>query len=528
METTGLSLIDGAPSAEGTEAFRASDPARGVAVDPEFFTASADEVDRAAKLADEAFRTYGRTTAAERALFLRTLAEEIEMVRPDLMERGPIETGLPAGRIEAETGRTVAQLRLFADLVEEGSWVDARIDHADPSRTPVPKPDVRSMYRPLGPVAIFCASNFPVAFSVAGGDTASALAAGNPVVVVAHHAHPGTAEIVGWAVIRALRACRLPLGTFALLQGRGEDVGVPLVKHPAIRAVGFTGSRGGGLALARVAAGREVPIPVFAEMSSVNPVFVLPDALATRGESIAAGLHASVTLGVGQFCTNPGFVHLPAGAAADAFADRLAALARATTSAPMLTEAIRKNYRAGTQRWDSCATKVTSTDDPDGPGGQGAGVAVFRVRGADLLAGRVPNGEVFGPCTVLVEYDSRDELLALAESWEGQLTATIHGRDDEVAAHADLVQALERCAGRVLFGGFPTGVEVCHAMVHGGPFPSTSDGRSTSVGTRSILRFVRPVCWQNAPTELLPAELQEANPLGIRRLVDGVEIGRTS
>ncbi|MEZ4650126.1 MAG: aldehyde dehydrogenase (NADP(+)) [Candidatus Eisenbacteria bacterium] len=528
METTGLSLIDGAPSAGEPRRFVAHDPARGAAIDPEFFTASAGEVDRAARLAADAFRTFGRTTGAERALFLRTLAEEIEMIRPDLIERAPLETGLPAGRIEAETGRTVSQLRLFADFVEEGSWVDARIDHADPGRAPVPKPDVRSMHRPVGPVAVFCASNFPIAFSVAGGDTASALAGGNPVVVVAHHAHPGTAEIVGWAVIRALRACRLPLGTFALLQGRGEDVGVPLVRHPAIRAVGFTGSRGGGLALARVAAERDVPIPVFAEMSSVNPVFVLPEALETRGDAIAAGLHASVTLGVGQFCTNPGFVHVPAGAAADGFAGALARAGEGTVTAPMLTEAIRKTYRAGVERWDSCATRVSSTADPDGPGGQGAGFSVFRVRGADLLAGRVSRDEVFGPCTVLVEYESREELIALAESWEGQLTATVHGVEGEVSAYPDLVDALERCAGRVLFGGFPTGVEVCHAMVHGGPFPSTSDGRSTSVGTRAILRFVRPVCWQNAPTELLPAELEESNPLGIRRLVDGTEVGRTS
>ena len=521
MEITGLSLIGGAPSAQGTKTFAAVDPSRGVGLGPDFLVAGAGEIASAVKLAAQAFASYGRTSGADRALFLRTIAEELEAVLPDLLERTPVETGLPAARIQAETGRAIGQLRLFADLVEEGSWVDARIDRAIPDRAPLPRPDVRSMYRPIGPVAVFCASNFPIAFSVVGGDTAAALAAGNPVVAVAHHAHPGTAELVGWAVLRAIRACRMPLGTFALLQGPGEEIGAALVGHPLLRAVGFTGSRAGGLALTRIANERAEPIPVYAEMSSVNPVFVLPGALAAHGDEIAAGLHGSMTLGVGQFCTNPGFVHLPAGRGAESFAQILAEKARGTVPASMLTEAIRKHYGDGVERWARTAEVVARTKDPDGPGGCGAGAAVFRIRGTDLLSGKASRDEVFGPCTVIVEYGSRDELLALAESWKGQLTATVHGSEEELGSYGDLVASLERGAGRVLFGGFPTGVEVCPAMVHGGPFPATSDGRSTSVGTRAIYRFVRPVCWQNAPQSLLPDELKEGNPLGIRRLVEG-------
>lgn len=521
MELIGLSLLGGAPTAGGTAVFRAVAAASGADLAPDFVVASAAEVAEAARRADEAFPAFGATNGSERALFLETVAEELELVRPSLVARAGAETGLPAARLEAETTRTIGQLRLFAALAAEGSWVDARIDPALPARMPLPRPDLRSMLRPLGPIAVFGASNFPLAFSVAGGDTAAALAAGNPVVAVAHHAHPGTAEIAAGAIVRALRACRLPAGVFALLQGRGEEVGTPLVRDARIRAVAFTGSRAGGLALAQAAASRPVPIPVFAEMSSVNPVFLLPAALAARGVEIAAGLHASFTLGVGQFCTNPGFVHLPAGAEADRFAARLAELVRTTPAAPMLTAAIRGAYGRAVSGLAAHAVLVARTEDPDGPGGQGAGAAVFRVQGADLLAGRAPRDEVFGPCTVLVEYADRRELLALAASWEGQLTASVHAAEGELTDYADLVATLERVAGRLVFDGFPTGVEVAPAMVHGGPFPATSDGRSSSVGTRAILRFVRPVCWQNAPATLLPAELCDENPLGIRRLVDG-------
>lgn len=528
MELTGLSLIEGAPSPGGTRHFHAIEAETGAALEPRIVVASDSEIEAAASRAAASFRDYGRANGATRALFLRTIAEEVEAALPDLIVRAPRETGLPPGRIEAEAGRTVGQLRMFASLAEEGSWVDARIDHADLDRKPLPKPDIRSMMRPLGPVAVFCAGNFPLAFSVAGGDTASALAAGNPVVVVAHHAHPGTAELVGWCIIRALRACRLPLGAFSLLQGRGEDVGVPLVRHSAVQAVAFTGSRRGGLALAQVAAERRQPVPVFAEMSSVNPVVVLPGALAARGDEIARGLHASMTLGTGQFCTNPGFVFLPRGATAGSFARTLAELVRATQPTSMLTGAIRANYARSVAQWHERAALLAGTEDPPGPGGMGAGAAIFQTTAREWLRSDAPCDETFGPCTILIEYDDADELLDAVAKFEGQLTATVHGTPEELALHRDLVDALESMAGRVVFGGFPTGVEVCPAMVHGGPYPATTEARSTSVGTRAIYRFVRPVCYQNAPQELLPEELRDANPLGIRRLVDGRWEGRPS
>ena len=497
---------------------RASNPATGEHLEPAFAEADPAEIDRAVALAAEAAVPFGKLSGRSKALFLRTVAAEIEALGDTLVDRVTSETALPAARIEGERGRTCGQLRMFADLVEDGSWVDARIDHAAPDRQPVPKPDTRSMLRPIGPVVVFCASNFPLAFSVAGGDTASALAAGNPIIVKAHSAHPGTAELVGNAVRAAVEKCGLPEGVFSLLFGGGRTVGAALVKDSRVKAVGFTGSRAAGRALMDLAAAREEPIPVYAEMSSINPVFVLPGAMAERGEAIATGLHGSVTLGVGQFCTNPGLV-MTGSAISEGFLKTLAKLMGETAAATMLTSGICDAYRAGVDRLAAVdgveALSVGAGEE------NSAGAAVFRTDAATFLRGGGIDDEVFGPATLVVTHEGREQMLELARSLEGQLTATLHGTEDDLREFADLVQVLETRVGRLVVNGFPTGVEVNHSIVHGGPYPATSDGRSTSVGTQAIYRFSRPVCYQGFPQSALPDELTDANPLGVRQLVDG-------
>ncbi len=482
---------------------------------PVYCAATADEVARAVDLASAAFRVYSRLDGAIKATFLRAIASEIEAIADDLATRGPLETGLPEMRLRGETARTTGQLRLFADLVEEGSWVDARIERANPDRKPLPKPDLRSMKRPLGPVAVFCASNFPLAFSVAGGDTASALAAGCPVVVVAHSSHPGLAELVGSAVIRAAQATGMPEGVFSLLYGGGRSVGQAVVKHPAIQAVGFTGSRSAGMALMETAARRPQPIPVYAEMSSINPVLILPGALARGEQALADAFYTSLTLGVGQFCTNPGLVFLPEGSG-DAFLQRLSDLVTQGSPGIMLNAAICHAYREST---DSVAATpgvetLARSDSPAGPG-QGA-PALFATDLDNFRCQPALQHEMFGPATLIVRAPI-EEMAAAILSLEGQLTATIHATPEEISSCGEIISAMQQRAGRLIFNGFPTGVEVCSSMVHGGPFPSTSDGRSTSVGTMAIDRFCRPVSWQDFPDSALPTELQDSNPLGIRR-----------
>ncbi|MCA9729186.1 MAG: aldehyde dehydrogenase (NADP(+)), partial [Candidatus Eisenbacteria bacterium] len=465
-----------------------------------------------------AFRILAESSGKERAALLEAMASRIEGRANSLVSRVGIETALPEARVRAELGRTAGQLRMFAALVRDGSWVDARIDHADPSRQPLPKPDVRSMLRPLGPVAVFCAGNFPLAFSVAGGDTAAALAAGNPVVAIAHPGHPGTAELVARSIAEAVAATGSPEGTFSLLQGPGEVVGIELVRDPRLAAVGFTGSRTAGMAIAREAAARPVPIPVFAEMSSVNPVVILPDALRERGAEIADALVGSVLLGVGQFCTNPGLILVPGDA--DAFVDRLTQLFASSPIGTMLRDDTCRRYREALSMRAAAAgvRTLARTDPPEGTAQ--AGAALFEVEAANLLARPALASEIFGPAATVVRWRSLDELHRVLGSLEGQLTATIHGNPEEIR-DSDLIWRLQRLAGRVLIGGVPTGVEVGPAMVHGGPYPATSDGRSSSVGTRAITRFTRPVCFQNVPDALLPPELKEANPLSLWRLVDG-------
>jgi NADP-dependent aldehyde dehydrogenase len=378
------------------------------------------------------------------------------------------------------------------------------------------------MMKPLGPVAVFGASNFPLAFSVAGGDTAAAFAGGNPVIVKAHHAHPGTSELVGQVIARAVKECGLPAGVFALIYGPGSEIGTALVEHPKIKAVGFTGSLSAGKALMDRAAARPEPIPCFMEMSSVNPVFVLPEALETRGAQIASGLVGSFTLGVGQFCTKPGLVFLPRNADADKLVGELKPHVEKAAISPMLTEGISKSYRSGIagRRANHCVETVAVTE-PNGAKSSYAVPAVMQIGADDLLREPELATEVFGPSTLIIRYESREELMKLAQSLEGQLTATLQASEADLAAYPDLIAILERKAGRLIVNGFPTGLEVCHAMVHGGPYPATSDSRATSVGTYSIYRFVRPVCYQDFPQAALPDALKDENPLRIMRLVDG-------
>ena len=491
-------------------------PGTGTKLEPAYLTATPEEVDHAMSLAAAAFPVYSNLSGKTRAGFLRTIALEIESVVDDIVERGILETALPEPRLRGETARTTGQLRMFANLIEEGSWVDARIDRADPDRKPIPKVDLRSMLRPLGPVAVFCASNFPMAYSVAGGDSASALAAGCPVIVIAHASHPGVAEIVATAVIRAAKLTDMPEGVFSVLYGGGRKVGQAVVKHPVTQAVGFTGSRAGGTALMDSAANRKQPIPVYAEMSSVNPIVILPGALERGEENLAEAFFGSLTLGVGQFCTNPGLVFLPEGKG-EKFLTKIKSLIEAGTPGMMLNAAICQSFAdstaafAATAGVETLARSVTEA----GPG-QGA-PAVFIVSINDFLENEALQGEMFGPATLIVR-GTLEEIEAAIPHLEGQLTASLHATDAELTSNSSLIHALQTRAGRLIFNGFPTGVEVCNSIVHGGPFPATSDGRSTSVGTMAIFRFCRAVAWQSFPDAALPAELQEANPLGIKRM----------
>lgn len=519
MELSGRSFIGNSRGAEQRQQFRAVSPATGAEIEPAFHEASDEEVSRACDLARAAFATFSRTPAAERARFLRTIASEIEQLGEPLVERATAETALPPERIRSERGRTCSQLKLFADVIEEGSWVDARIDLPDPERKPLPKPDVRSVLRPLGPVAVFGASNFPLAFSVAGGDTASALAAGCPVVVKAHPAHPGTSELVASAILRAAKTCGMQEGVFSMVFGLVK-AGTTLVQHPAIQAAGFTGSRVGGLALAKLAQNRPEPIPFYAEMSSVNPVFVLPGALRERGEQIAKGLFGSFTVGAGQFCTKPGLIFAETGSHTDQLSKSLASQTGTSSSFTLLTKAIHSSYRSGVEERTRLIGR-SSCGPAAAASGLIASASVFESDAESFLKDPLLGAELFGPSTLIVRYSDRKQLIRAAEEMEGQLTATVHATKEDLAQYQDLIAVLEKKVGRIIINGYPTGVEVGHAMVHGGPFPSTSDSRTTSVGTRAIFRFARPVCYQGFPNEALPAELQDENPLGIWRMIDG-------
>lgn len=515
MIITGDSLIGG-QAVKGTgAAFRAYNPTLQQSMDPEFTTADVDQIDQACRLAEAAFDTFRSLSDEKRAVFLETIGEQIMALGDVLVERVMAESGLPRARVEGERGRTVGQLKLFANLLREGSWNDVRIDKALPDRAP-PRPDIRMRMIGLGPVAVFSASNFPLAFSVAGGDTASAFAAGCPVVLKAHFAHPGTSELVGRAVVKAVEICGLPAGVFSLLNGVGNDIGQQVVRHPAIKAVGFTGSRGGGVALMAVAAARPVPIPVYAEMSSINPVFLLPKALASRAEELAAGFSASLVLGVGQMCTNPGLVIGIAGPDLDRFKVAASKALEGGAACAMLSPGIAGSYKRGISQLADNADVNTLALAPQSEGK--AAPALFDTSSAAFLDQHVLSEEVFGPASLVVACKDIAEMRKIAEELEGQLTATLLMDEADLDAAQQLLPVLERKVGRILANGYPTGVEVCSAMVHGGPFPSTSDGRSTSVGTGAITRFLRPVAYQNLAQALLPQVLRDEGGAPWRRL----------
>ncbi|MBL8067043.1 MAG: aldehyde dehydrogenase (NADP(+)) [Armatimonadetes bacterium] len=515
----GSQLIGARTSRQGQDEIYGIDPATRKELQPGFCIATHDEVDAAVCRAVEAASKFGRLGGAARARFLRRIAEEIESLGEALIRRAMAETALPEARLVGERGRTCAQLRMFAEVAEEGSWVDARIDRAMPDRQPLPRPDLRRMLVPIGPVAVFGASNFPLAFSVAGGDTASALAAGCPVVVKAHPSHPGTSELVGRAIVKAAVGEGMPDGVFSMVHGLVE-VGEWLVQHRGIRAVGFTGSHRAGRSLFALAAARAEPVPVFAEMGSVNPVFALPGALESDLEGVASGFSASLLMGVGQFCTNPGILVGLAGSQFDHLVESVAARIRSADPGVMLNPQICDSYAQG----------VADRARHSGVGIAGMGETVpglavgvvFETSAEEFIADRGLHEEVFGPSALVVKCQSPEEMVQVAAALEGQLTGSIlmAALDEELAGriHNQLVDRV----GRVVFNGYPTGVEVGDAMHHGGPYPATTDPRFTSVGRAAILRWARPVCWQGAPPDILPEELRDGNPRGIWRRVDSV------
>lgn len=521
MILEGKQVIGNSISAEGESTFQALNPTTGEKLPTQYHKATKAELELAAQKAQAAFKIYRKKSGLEKASFLDKIAEEIENIGDDLVQIATAETGLPAGRIQGERGRTTGQLRLFAQLLRDGSWVNARIETAIPDRQPLPKVDLRLMQQPLGPVGVFGASNFPLAFSVAGGDTASALAAGCPVIVKAHSAHPGTSELIGKAIQQAAIKSQMPDGVFSLLHGSGTEIGAALVQHPYIKAIGFTGSYQGGMALFQLAANRPEPIPVYAEMGSTNPVFILPQIMKEKGAAIAQQFAASVTLGVGQFCTNPGMIIANKTEGYAPFLTDLETQFKNVSGGVMLTNGIQKAYNQGISKHLENDSVTLIAKGNEVTGFTAVQPILFKTDAQAIAEDHTLSEEIFGPTSVLVEADSKEEMLRIAENLEGHLTATIHGTPEELAEYTDLIDVLEQKVGRLLINGFPTGVEVCHSMMHGGPFPASTDSRSTSVGTNAIYRFTRPVSYQNFPENLLPDELKDANPLHIWRLVNG-------
>lgn len=488
-----------------------------------FEEATVADVHRAFESAEQAFDEFRSRPTESRAVFLEAIAEEIEMLGDELLLVAHSETALPiAERLIGERGRTVNQLKLFAAVIREGSWVGARIDRAIPDRKPAPKPDIRRMQIPIGPVAVFSASNFPLAFSVAGGDTASAFAAGCPVVLKAHPAHPATSELTAAAIVRAAKKTGTPPGVFSLLQSSRNEIAIEVVRHPLAKAVAFTGSLRGGRALFDAAARRPDPIPVYAEMGSTNPVFLLPGALKERAEAIAQGVAASVNLGGGQFCTSPGLSFAIDDEYLTRFSEKLSQLMGQAAAPTMLHAGIASAYEDAVgrrSRIDGVHT-LRSSDSSDADKQQ-VRPALFSTTVNIFDEHPELTEELFGPSTLVVRCSSPTDLNAAARRLEGHLTATVHGTSEDLVQHAGLLSILETKVGRLIINGFPTGVEVCPSMQHGGPYPATTDSRSTSVGTDAILRFARPLAYQNFPESSLPLELRNANPLGIWRLIDG-------
>jgi NADP-dependent aldehyde dehydrogenase len=521
MTLTGNSLIAGTEVAGTNGSTFGINPATNEALEPAYTLVSDDQLKAATDAAADAFESFSTLEPERHARFLEAIAENIDAVGEELINRASAETGLGAERLRGERARTVGQLRLFANVVRTGDFRGVRVDPALPERAPLPRADIRLRQIPLGPVAVFGASNFPLAFSVAGGDTASALAAGCPVVVKAHNAHPGTAELVGQAVAKAVRDLELHPGVFSLVYGSGASIGQALVADPAIKAVGFTGSRAGGTALMRTAAARPEPIPVYAEMSSINPVYVLPGALTGDLDALAAQYVTSVTGSSGQLCTSPGLVFVPEGEAGDRFAAAVASSVAGQAGQTMLSQGIAAS-------WDKGYNSVAGVDDVQlvarGRAGTTANAPAPAVFGTNLdvfTRNAALHEEIFGAASLIVRYKDADDLIEATSRLEGQLTASLHLDADDYDAASGLIPFLERKVGRIIINGWPTGVEVGHAIVHGGPYPATSDSRTTSVGTLAVDRFLRPVSYQNFPDELLPAPLKDANPWKVHRLVNG-------
>ncbi|MEE3851732.1 aldehyde dehydrogenase (NADP(+)) [Gordonia sp. LSe1-13] len=519
QELTGQMIIAGDHVTGTGDAIHAVNPATDERLQPAYAHGTAADVARATAAAAEAFAVYRNTSSSDRATFLTAIADNLDAAVDALVDRATAESGLPVPRITGEVGRTSGQLRLFASVLREGSWHGARIDPAQPDRTPMPRADIRQRKIALGPVAVFGASNFPLAFSVAGGDTASALAAGCPVVVKAHDAHPGTSELVGRAITAAIASTGMPAGTFSLLYGSGPDLGIALVTDPNIKAVGFTGSRSGGTALVRAAASRPEPIPVYAEMSSINPVYPLPGVLAAKAADLGKAFVGSLTMGSGQFCTNPGLVIAVDSPDLGTFVAAAADAVRETTPTPMLTPTIAASYADGVQTFDGAAQAVARGAESTAPNACRA--ALFTTTADDFLASETLQQEIFGSSSLVVKCRDQQQVQEVTAKLEGQLTATIHADDTDHTAAGELLQLLELKAGRILFNGWPTGVEVGHAMVHGGPYPATSDSRTTSVGSLAIERFLRPVAYQDVPASLLPTPVADGNPEQIWRRIDG-------
>lgn len=515
----GVNYIGQSKSNQNKTYFQAFNPARNKPLPDKFYIASEEEVDQTLKKAAFAFKEYRLISGKEKAEFLDQITEEILALGDTLLEQAVAESGLPKGRFEGERGRTVNQINMFADLLREGSWVDARIDTAQPGRSPVPKADLRNMLFPIGPVVVFGASNFPLAFSTAGGDTASALASGCPVVVKSHESHPGTNELVATAILKAAKKTGMPDGVFSSLNGKAET-GNKLVIHPLTKAIAFTGSLNAGKAIFKAATSREEPIPVYAEMGSINPVFLLQNKLNAEAEELADTYFRSVTLGKGQFCTKPGIIIGKKSPALDTFKKTLEQKLNGYNPDCLLNTGVAKNYRTRRDKLLS-QTGVHTLKSASGETDINGSSSLAAVSAHDFIKNRALHEEVFGPFTLIVECDDDSQFQQIAEALSGQLTVTLMGEKSELTGNADLINACREKAGRVIFNGVPTGVEVCPSMQHGGPYPSTTDSKFTSVGTGAIRRFVRPIAFQDCPEELLPDELKTGNPLGIYRILDG-------
>lgn len=525
MTLTGHSLIAGQPVAGSGKTAYGFNPATNEQLEPGYTLLTEEQLKAATAAAAAAYPSFSTLDPETHARFLEAIAENIEAIGDELITRAGLETGLPAARLQGERARTTGQLRLFANVVRQGDFRGVRIDPALPERKPMPRADIRQRQIPLGPVAVFGASNFPFAFSTAGGDTASALAAGCPVVFKAHNAHPGTGELVGQAITKAVKDFGLHPGVFSLIYGPGASIGQALVADPAIKAVGFTGSQAAGVALMRTAAARPEPIPVYAEMSSLNPVFVFDGALSGSAEQIDAFAQqyvTAVTGSSGQLCTSPGLLFAPAGERGDKLAAAVGRAISTCAGQTMLTEGIAGSWNAGAEALGSADGVTVVGQGTQGPTENAPAPAIFGTQVKDFVTNHVLHEEIFGAASLVIRYSSTEELLEAIGRLEGQLTASLQLTEEDYPTAAPLIPALEQKVGRIIVNGWPTGVEVGHAMVHGGPFPATSDTRTTSVGTLAIHRFLRPVAYQNLPQELLPVPLQDPNPWRLNRRIDGV------